>query len=324
MGKDFFSLDWVNEFWDWGCVCFGWKRFQEIIFCKIGCLVGFENRIFQKSFSFDRKKEALTTEIYFRSYFHFKWFPKLRRAKKGAHRRAKGKRERERTISRTRKGKKRERKNDLANTQREKDRAVDRDLAFAPIVISWSVDRDLAKHRVNRDLTKHCVDLAFASAMRSHPSSNPVASLSSFFSQFDRIWWFFFFWVLSMFLYWGMNDIIYLFGNRETVRKCDQIWPDLMIFFLGFVCVSVLRNEWYYIFVSQLRKCEQQVENVFSMVFSRTQRNTRKYFSKHFLKCNQTHENISFPENGIFSGNAFTRTKQDEKFKPNIFLIFKY
>ena len=64
------------------------------------------------------------------------------------------------------------------------------------------------------------------------------------------------------------------------------------IFFLGFVCVSVLRNEWYYIFFWQPRKCEQQVENVFSMVFSGTQPNTKKYFSKHFLKCNQTHENI--------------------------------
>ena len=57
-----------------GCVCFGGKHFQEIIFRKIGCLVGFENRIFWKSFSFDRKKEALTIEIHFRSYFHFKWF----------------------------------------------------------------------------------------------------------------------------------------------------------------------------------------------------------------------------------------------------------
>ena len=57
-----------------GSVCFGCKWFQEIIFRKIGCWVGFENRIFQKSFSFDRKKEALITEIHFRSYFHFKWF----------------------------------------------------------------------------------------------------------------------------------------------------------------------------------------------------------------------------------------------------------
>ena len=72
----------------------------------------------------------------------------------------------------------------------------------------------------------------------------------------------------------------------------EKMSPDMMIFFLGFVCVSVLRNECYYIFVWQPRKCEQQVENVFYMVFSRTQPNTRKYFSKHFLKCNQTHKNI--------------------------------
>ena len=50
-----------------------------MLFCKCGCLIGFENRIFRKSFSFDRKKEALTTEIHFRSYFHFKWFSERER-----------------------------------------------------------------------------------------------------------------------------------------------------------------------------------------------------------------------------------------------------
>ena len=79
--------------------------------------------------------------------------------------------------------------------------------------------------------------------------------------------------------------------SRLSLFLLLSIWSDLMIFFLGFVCVFLLRNEWYYIFVWQLRKCEQQVENMFSMVFSRTQPNTRKYFSKHFLKCNQTLEN---------------------------------
>ena len=65
------------------------------------------------------------------------------------------------------------------------------------------------------------------------------------------------FWVLFEFL--GMNDIMCLFGSWENVRKC-----------------------------------EQQVKNVFSMVFSRIQPNIRKYFPKSFLKCNQTHENIFF------------------------------
>ena len=48
-----------------------------------------------------------------------------------------------------------------------------------------------------------------------------------------------------------MNDIMYSFGNWENVKKY-----------------------------------EQQVENVFFMVFSRTQPNIRKYFPKHFLKYN--------------------------------------
>ena len=77
---------------------------------------------------------------------------------------------------------------------------------------------------------------------------------------------------------------------------CFSVWPDLMNIFSGFCffCVSVLRNDIIYLFGSweNVRKCEQEVENVFSMVFSRTQPNTRKYFSKHFLKCNQTLENI--------------------------------
>ena len=64
---------------------------------------------------------------------------------------------------------------------------------------------------------------------------------------------------------------------------------DLMIFSGFCLCFE----EWMILYIVwQSRKCEQQVENVFSMVFSRTQPNIRKYFSKHFLKCNQTHENI--------------------------------
>ena len=110
---------------------------------------------------------------------------------------------------------------------------------------------------------------------------------------------------LSLFLLLSIWPDLMIFFSRFCLCFCieewiilyirlatEKMWPDFMIFFLGFVCVSVLRNEWYYIFVWQSRKCDQQVENVFSMVFSRTQPNTRKYFSKHFLKYNQTHENI--------------------------------
>ena len=103
-------------------MCFEWKWFQEIIFYKINCLVGLENWIFWKSFSVDRKIVALTTEIHFRSYFHFKWFPKLGTRKESS-----------------RKGRTRERKN--ARSRKEssceapfaidasRDRAVDREIA---------------------------------------------------------------------------------------------------------------------------------------------------------------------------------------------------
>ena len=64
-------------------------------------------------------------------------------------------------------------------------------------------------------------------------------------------------------------------------------------FFFGWVLflLYLFIEKWYYIFVWKLRKCEKQVENVFSILFSRTQPNTRKYFPKHFLECNQTLEN---------------------------------
>ena len=142
--------------------------------------------------------------------------------------------------SQSRKGRKRERKND---SQTHKWRKIAPSIAISPL------HRSRSREALRR--SRSCLR-----ADRS-PSSNPVASLSSFFSQFDRIWWFFFSWVLFVFLCWRMNDIIYFFGNQENVRKC-----------------------------------EQQVENVFSMVFSRTQPNIKKYFSKHFLKCNKTYENI--------------------------------
>ena len=128
----------------------------------------------------------------------------------------------------------------------------------APIAIARSVNRNLAKRQLRSREVSIAIsrsvgrNLAKRRADRS-PSSNPVVSLCSFFSQFDRIWWFFFlgfvcvsvlrnewyyifvwqsrkcdqiwwfffFWVLFVFLYWGMNDIIYSFGNQENVRKCE-------------------------------------------------------------------------------------------------------
>ena len=61
-----------------------------------------------------------------------------------------------------------------------------------------------------------------------------------------------------------------------------QIAPLMKFFWLGFV--------W------KLRKCEEQEKNVFYILFSATQPNTRKYFPNHFLECNQTLVNIFLSE----------------------------
>ena len=53
--------------------------------------------------------------------------------------------------------------------------SADRDCTKCRSRSCLCADRDLARHRADRSL-----------------SSNPVASLCSFFSQFDQIWWFFF------------------------------------------------------------------------------------------------------------------------------------
>ena len=83
-------------------------------------------------------------------------------------------------------------------------------------------------------------------------------------------------------------------ASRDLACRRTQSRPDYEFFFLGVICVSGLRNEIIYLFGSgeNLRKCEQDVENVFSMVFSTTQPNTRKYFSQYFFKYNQTLKNI--------------------------------
>ena len=107
----------------------------------------------------------------------------------------------------------------LTYAQREKDRAVDRDLAFTPIAIL----RSTAPIAISRStapiaISQSTAPIAISPSCRSQPLVEPNC--------------------LSLFL-------------------LLSIWPNLMIFFLGFVCVSVLRNEWYYIFIWQPRKCEK-------------------------------------------------------------------
>ena len=99
-------------------------------------------------------------------------------------------------------------------------------------------------------------------------------------------------------------------GTANALPRCANrdraIFVRIWWFFSGF-CLCF--EEWMILYIHLViekmwENMSKQVENVFSMVFSRTQPNIRKYFPKHFLKCNQTHENI------FLSENTFTRTKR--------------
>ena len=60
------------------------------------------------------------------------------------------------------------------------------------------------------------------------------------------------------------------------------------------------------IFVWVLRNYEKHDKNQFFRAFSGTQPNTRKYFPKHFLECNQTLENIFLSRKYFTLGKYFT------------------
>ena len=107
--------------------------------------------------------------------------------------------------SQTCKGRKRERErmtHRRAKGERSRRRLRSREASIAILRI---VDRNLAKHRADRN-----------------PSSNPVVSLCSFFSQFDRIWWFFYGFCLCFCTEEWMILYIYLAIEKMwvTSRKC--------------------------------------------------------------------------------------------------------
>ena len=79
-----------------------------------------------------------------------------------------------------------------------------------------------------------------------------------------------------------------------SLKSLSHNWSwDFDFFVLIFVSLIVYIS-WFsiIIFVWILRKCEKHDKNRFFRVFSGTQPNTRKYFSMHFLECNQILENI--------------------------------
>ena len=99
------------------------------------------------------------------------------------------------------------------------------------------------------------------------------------------------------------------------------MWSDLMIFFLGFVCVSVLRNEWYYIFVWQSRKCEKMWETskkcVFYGIFKNTTKHQKIFFETFFEMQPNTWKHLLF--SSIFRKYFYMNRIEPKSFSQAIF-----
>ena len=175
--------------------------------------------------------------------------------------------------------------------------------------IRWSILSIAAPRRSSKDWLQHHSISPLPRYLASR--SNPVASLSSFFSQFDRIWWIFF----SRFCFFCVSVLIgfdeFFFWVLFLLYFCiDRIW---WIFFLGFVYFVFLY--WGMILYICLavekmwaisRKCvfygifknTTKYQKIFFKTFFEMQPNTRKYFpfpkitfSKNiYLKKNILHE----------------------------------
>ena len=196
-----------------------------MFFRKCECLVAHGKWIFRKRISVDCKIKAFDPENIFNQNFTFKSFPK------------------------THKERKRERKDShvQTHTERERDREPRKPMIVEPKKpkIIEPKKPEIVAPRTHKLRVIPCQSHRWVAPCWSHLN---LTRFDDFFSL-----------VLFLLCHGLRNDIIYLFGIWENVRKY-----------------------------------EQQVENVFSIVFSRIQPNTKKYFSKYFLKCNQTLENIFF------------------------------
>ena len=88
-----------------------------MLFRKCGCLVGPENSIFRKLISVDPKKKALTTEMNFRSYFHFKRSPERERERaRGRQRPSQRRSHVQAPVSVVRKHQRRRSRSEIANS----------------------------------------------------------------------------------------------------------------------------------------------------------------------------------------------------------------
>ena len=97
--------------------------------------------------------------------------------------------------------------------------------------------------------------------------------------------------------------------NTSSTHEPISLYPSLTIGLVILIFVSCVVYIFIFsviIFVWILRKCEKHDKNGFSIAFSATQPNTRIYFPKHFLECNQTLENIFLSRKYFTLGKYFT------------------
>ena len=137
----------------------------------------------------------------------------------------------------------------------------------------------------------HAFDFA-PIAPQDHTETAPIALRSHHTVASKRHWLHRLHWERTQGSHWDRTDLSLSRSSVAVLR-----WPDLMNFFflLGFVSVFIYWEIVLYICLEVEKiweKCEEQEENMFSILFSTTQSNTKKYFPKHFLKCNQILENI--------------------------------
>ena len=165
------------------------------------------------------------------------------------HRRAKGERSRRRLRSR-----------EAPRRSRSREASIAISRSTASIAITRSIDRNLANRRSqSREAPCRSQPLVEPSCLSLFLLLSIWPDLMIFFSEFC--------------LCFCIKEWMILYICLAT----EKMWPDLTIFFLGFVCVSILRNEWYYIFVWQPRKCEKMWATNRKCVFYGIFKNTTKH-----------------------------------------------
>ena len=245
-----------------------------MLFWKCGCLVDLENRIFRKLISVDRKKKALTTEMNFRSYFHFKWIPERERERERERESAREEGELQssptiaddlqsslvQSISSTR-CRSQSREAPRRSLSREAligamlceiaidaswDRAIDRDLAFArsrSTLREISVACDLTKHHAVEPsrastLVEHCaVERSQAPRRRTQSSVSLGLSFPSSFPNTRK------YFSENFLKYNQTHENIFLSEKWNIFRKCfymNQTQPKIQITptFLSFIELS--------------------------------------------------------------------------------------